>query len=179
MFNKFNNITPFFIKAYYFSLLLFLFFVRLICQKTPKKNFLSEGKSFFILWNVCVPFPLFWGEKLQKFCLPSMLFMCYYVYYFGKNLQIIIFIMFWLLKTVICTVHFFVIFRRLVRKFVIKMWYIYVQNEAILWYKNFLYQKFSIGCLLNNKTLLFTYDSYYFICVIYLFYALQHFDEKS
>ena len=118
-------------------------------------------------------------KNYKSFCLHSMIFMCYYVYYFGKNLQIIIFIMFWLLKTVICTIHFLVIFRRLVRKFVIKMWYIDVQNEAILWYKNFSYQKFSICYLLQNKTLLFTYDSYYFICVIYLFYALQHFDEKS
>ena len=159
----------------------FYFLSDLFVRETQKKYFVRREIFFYFFYGTCVFPSLFFEEKknYKSFCLHCMIFMCYYVYYFGKNLQIIIFIMFWLLKTVICTVHFFVIFRRLVRKFVIKMWYIYVQNEAILWYKNFSYQKFSISCLLNNKTLLFTYDSYYFICVIYLFYALQHFDEKS
>ena len=101
----------------------FYFLSDLFVRETQKKYFVRREIFFYFFYGTCVFPSLFFEEKknYKSFCLHCMIFMCYYVYYFGKNLQIIIFIMFWLLKTVICTIHFFVIFRRLVRKFVIKM----------------------------------------------------------
>ena len=57
LFKNFNNITSFFIKVHYFSLLLFLFF---FCQ-----TYLSEGKILY-LYGTCVFPSLCFEEKRDQ-----------------------------------------------------------------------------------------------------------------
>ena len=102
LFKNFNNITSFFIKVHYFSLLLFLFFfVRLICQR---------GKFYIYMEHACsLPFVLRKNETKKKF----LLFFLYCDMLLCKRFRqkfTIYFIMISDKKTVICTVQFWLTF---------------------------------------------------------------------